>query len=176
MSCLIKDSIRTVLPCCLDGCSCLPISVSVKEIWFLVKLWWASGRIAMTFGRMQPWTIHLLDTDGRPDAWLGHPDGRLGSNFSDLESAQNLLLSILNHFLKWRLRNKTASLWKQQHYMIVILSTKCNQSKTNTMDVKRARSTSSLNAALAAGFGELWWMIVLLLILHFIGMLLFTDS
>jgi len=33
----------------------------------------------------------LLDTDGRPDAWLGHPDGSLESDFSDLESAHNLL-------------------------------------------------------------------------------------
>jgi hypothetical protein len=34
---------------------------------------------------------NLLDTDGLPD-------GSLGSDFSDLESAQNLLLSIFNHF------------------------------------------------------------------------------
>jgi hypothetical protein len=52
----------------------------------------------MTFGQMQPCIIRLLDTDGhpdyiatssrhmlltdeRPDASLGHPDGNKGSDF-----------------------------------------------------------------------------------------------
>jgi hypothetical protein len=41
---------------------------------------------------------NLLDTDESLDTCLGRPNGILGSDFSDLESAQNLLLSILNHF------------------------------------------------------------------------------
>jgi hypothetical protein len=32
----------------------------------------------------------MLLTDERPDALLGHPDGNKGSDFSELESAQNL--------------------------------------------------------------------------------------
>jgi hypothetical protein len=35
--------------------------------------------------------LKFLNTEGRPDAWLGRPDGSLGSDFSDLDSAQNLL-------------------------------------------------------------------------------------
>jgi hypothetical protein len=41
---------------------------------------------------------NLLDIDGSPDTWLGCLDGSLGFDFFDLESAQNILLSILNHF------------------------------------------------------------------------------
>jgi len=41
--------------------------------------------------RMQPGTVQkLLDTDGRPNAWLGRLGGNIGSNFSELESVQNL--------------------------------------------------------------------------------------
>jgi hypothetical protein len=106
-SCLIKDSIRTVLPCRLDECSCLPISVSEKEIWFLVEHWWVSRRVTKTSGRMQPWnSSKLLGSDGRPDAWLGHLDGSLGSDFSDLESAQNLLWTSWSTFMKRRLWKK----------------------------------------------------------------------
>jgi hypothetical protein len=34
---------------------------------------------------------NLIDTVGRPDSYMGRPDGSLGSNVSDLESVQNLL-------------------------------------------------------------------------------------
>jgi hypothetical protein len=62
----------------------------------------------MTFGHMQTLNcLKLLDTDGSPDgiatsseqmlltdeclnALLGHPDGNMGYDFSDLESTQNL--------------------------------------------------------------------------------------
>jgi hypothetical protein len=33
----------------------------------------------------------MLLTEKRPDSRQGHPDGILGSDFSELESAQNLL-------------------------------------------------------------------------------------
>jgi hypothetical protein len=45
---------------------------------------------------------NLLDTDERPDTCLGRLDGILGSDFSDLEYAQNFLLSILNYFFEMR--------------------------------------------------------------------------
>jgi hypothetical protein len=35
--------------------------------------------------------LNLLDTDGGPDVCLGPLDGILGSDFSELEFAQNLL-------------------------------------------------------------------------------------
>jgi len=130
-SCLIKDSVWTLYSCCLDGCSCLHISVFAKEIIFLLELWlasgrynhvvrtdvlehwnlltlWrASGRVAMTSGRMQTWTVRSFLTlmgirtvlPPRPDGccWLksfrnrqGRPDWILGSDFSELESTQNL--------------------------------------------------------------------------------------
>jgi hypothetical protein len=46
--------------------------------------------------------LNLLDTNGHQDACLGHHNGSLGSDFFDLESAQNLLLSILNHFTEMK--------------------------------------------------------------------------
>jgi hypothetical protein len=40
---------------------------------------------------MQPWTVQkVLDTDGHLDPWLGRLDRNKGSDFSELESAQNL--------------------------------------------------------------------------------------
>jgi hypothetical protein len=50
------------------------------------NLLYTDGRpddINMSFGRM-------LLTDKRPDVIVGRPDGCLGSNFFDLEFAQNL--------------------------------------------------------------------------------------
>jgi hypothetical protein len=45
----------------------------------------------MTSGWTQPGIVQkLLDTDGRPDASLGRPNGNKGSDFSELESSQNL--------------------------------------------------------------------------------------
>jgi hypothetical protein len=55
----------------------------------------------MTFGWMQPRSVQkLLDIDGRLDASLGRPDGNKGSNFSELESTQNLLGTFEIAFLK----------------------------------------------------------------------------
>jgi hypothetical protein len=62
-----------MLPCCPDGCSCLPIYVFVKEIWFLVELWWASRRVAMMSGRMQPWTFK--------SSWHWWASGRMSGPF-----------------------------------------------------------------------------------------------
>jgi len=88
---LIKDlGVRTVLPWHPDGCKLSSHSMSTKESWNLLELWWVFGRVAMTSGQMQPWTVRLLDTDGRPDAWLGCPNGNMGSDFYELESSQNL--------------------------------------------------------------------------------------
>jgi hypothetical protein len=147
MSCLIKDGVRTMLTCRPDVCSCLPISVSVKEnliilelwpeygrykhvvrmdaleYWNLLELWKASGCVATTFGWMQTWTIQsfltlmgvrtvlppLPDrcclTDERSDARQDSPDGILGSDFSNLESVQNLIKASWSKYLKWRLWN-----------------------------------------------------------------------
>jgi hypothetical protein len=41
---------------------------------------------------------NLIDTDERLNACLGRSDRILGSDFTELESAQNLLMSIFNHF------------------------------------------------------------------------------
>jgi hypothetical protein len=55
----------------------------------------------MTSVRMKPGFVQkLLDTDGCPDASLGRPDGNKGSNFSELESEQNLLGTSEIAFLK----------------------------------------------------------------------------
>jgi hypothetical protein len=43
----------------------------------------------------------LLDTNGHPDAWLGRPDWNMGSNFYELESAQNLPWILEMAFLKY---------------------------------------------------------------------------
>jgi len=56
----------------------------------------------MTPKRMQPVTVQkLLDTVGRPDARLGHPDGNKGSDFFELESAHNLFLTLNLPFSKY---------------------------------------------------------------------------
>jgi len=36
-------------------------------------------------------SLNFLDTDGRPDACMSRLDGSLGSDFSDLESAESSL-------------------------------------------------------------------------------------
>jgi hypothetical protein len=50
--------------------------------------------------------LNFLDTDGHPNAWPSCLDGILGSDFSKLEFAQNLLWASWNTFMKWRLWNK----------------------------------------------------------------------
>jgi hypothetical protein len=57
--------------------------------------------------------LKLPDTYGHPDGWLDLPGGSLGSDFSNLESAQNLLWTSWSTFLKRNdIPNKMATLHK----------------------------------------------------------------
>jgi hypothetical protein len=98
----------------------------------------------------------MLLIDEHLDTLMSHLDGNMGSDFYELESTFRIFLETLNSLLeacdtcnlsKWdsfRIRDitlitmkilkYTTSLWKQQHYMIVILLTECSQSKTNGND------------------------------------------
>jgi hypothetical protein len=77
-------------------------------------------------------SLKLFDIDGRPDAWLGRLDGNMGSDFSELEYAQNFPWALEIAFQKffWRLwKTRHTWLWKQ-HYMIVILASFCVWTKS----------------------------------------------
>jgi len=73
---------------------------------------------------------NLLDTYRCLDACLGHPDGILGFDFSELESAQNLLWTSWTTFLKWRLWNKRHP-WLCSNITLVILSNRMQPTQTN---------------------------------------------
>jgi hypothetical protein len=105
-----KDCVRTVLPWRLDGCNSSP-HLALSRI--------ASERccpVIRTDAAVFPYLClrrksdFLLNSDERPDtlpqrpdAWLGHLGRSLGSDFSELESAQYLLWTSWSTFLKWRL-------------------------------------------------------------------------
>jgi hypothetical protein len=73
-------------------CVCEENSISCRTLMSV----WTSCHDVRTDATLN--CLNLLDTNGGPDACLGHPEGSLGSDFSELKSTQNLLLSILNHF------------------------------------------------------------------------------
>jgi hypothetical protein len=88
----------------------------------------------------------LFDTDGCPDTWLGHPNGNLRSNFSKLESTQNLLWTSWNTFLKRRLWKILHPWLKQQHYKIVILSNRLQPTQTNKLPIWLFRDKNHLTS------------------------------
>jgi len=134
-----------VLPCRPDGYSYLPISVCVwRKSDFLsncdecsdvlpwrpdecnLKLfessrhWWVSGRYC-----------HVIRTDVANRWTSGCFTGSSGRKLGDSTSLNWNLYRIFFERFEMKTLENMASLWKQQHYMIVILSTEYSQSKHN---------------------------------------------
>jgi hypothetical protein len=88
------------LPLRPDGCN--------LELFEASRHWWASG--------WKDLVVRTDDalTDERPDGMTRHPDGWQGTEFSDLQTAQNLLEALMNSGIPV----------KEHHYKEVILSNK----------------------------------------------------
>jgi hypothetical protein len=115
-----KDYFRTMFPWRPNGCNsspCLALSRTSSgrmQLSFHIRV--CEGKPNSSWTLMCVWTCchgiwtdvrwsteNLLDTDGHPNARLGRPDGNFGSDFSELESVQNLPWTSWNTFMKWRL-------------------------------------------------------------------------
>jgi hypothetical protein len=71
--------------CCpvdLTDASCLPNPCLQRKSKYFSNSDLRPNNVALSSGRMHTRAIQkLLDLDGHPDAWLGHPDGNKGSDF-----------------------------------------------------------------------------------------------